>query len=33
MVDRRDEVLGGPKSKRTMADGLDLVVHAFDGPI
>ena len=33
MVDRRNEVLGGPKSKRAMADGLDLVVHAFDSPI
>src|SRR5262245_10285279 len=33
MVDRRDEVLGGPKSKRTMANGLDLVVHAFDGSV
>ena len=31
MIDSGDEVVGGAKAKRAMADGLDLVVHSLDG--
>jgi hypothetical protein len=33
MVDGGDEVLGYAEAEGTMADRLDLIVHAFDGPI
>ena len=33
MIDGCDEVLGGAESKRSMVDGLDLVVHALNGSV
>ena len=33
MVDGCHEVLNASKSERTTADGLDVVIHSFDGSV